>query len=195
MAKTSIADQIMAPERMKSILAVSKREPVQAAIALTTDGEAVLLLDKKAKPRAVMGMLRSKAAKAKIALNGSSVRFGRAEVDPEYDVGTVRLFVNKGAPGVMRVKLTELIKRVPYQKVEFNIDPSLEEEEKGQEQDAAAPETLAADSAGTQAAGSDGADSTEVDDDSAATDPPKRWPRSSPRSRPRRARMPHVWRP
>jgi hypothetical protein len=140
MAKTFVSDQIMAPDKMKPILAISKREPVQASIALTTDGEALLLLDKKAKPRAVMGMLRAHAAKAKVGLNGSSVRFGRAEVDPDNDPGTVRLFVNKETPGVMRVKLTELIKRVPYQKVELEVDPSLENEPEHEDVELAGPE-------------------------------------------------------
>jgi hypothetical protein len=35
MAKVNVSDQIMAPDKMKPILAFSKREPVQAAIALT----------------------------------------------------------------------------------------------------------------------------------------------------------------
>jgi hypothetical protein len=40
----------------------------------------------------------------------------------------VRFFLNKEAPGNMRVKLLEVVKRVPYQKVEINVDPSFEAE-------------------------------------------------------------------
>jgi hypothetical protein len=140
MAKSPAPDAIMSPEKMKPLLALSKREPVHAAIALTSDGEGIILLDKKAKPRKVMSMLRADAAKAKIQLNSSTVRFGRAEVDTEYDAGMVRFFINKDAPGNMRVKLVELVKRIPYQKVEINVDPSIEadpEEEAEEAQSAA----------------------------------------------------------
>jgi hypothetical protein len=127
-SKGPASDSIMAPEKMRPLLALSKQEPVHAAIGLTADGEGLILLDKKAKPKKVFAMLRSDAAKAKLQLNGSSLRFGRAEVDVDYDPGMVRFFVNKETPGMMRVKLLEVVKRVPYQKVEINIDPSLEDE-------------------------------------------------------------------
>ena len=122
------ADSIMAPDRMKPLLALSKREPVQAAIGLTSDGEGIILLDKKAKPKKVASMLKANAAKAKIQLNTASLRFGRAEVDTDYDPGMVRFFINKDAPGNMRIKLVEVVKRIPYQKVELNVDLSLEDE-------------------------------------------------------------------
>ena len=56
------------------------------------------------------------------------IAIGRAEVDTDYDSGMVRFFVNKDAPGNMRVKLVEVVKRIPYQKVEINVDPAIEEE-------------------------------------------------------------------
>jgi hypothetical protein len=130
----------MTADKMKPLLSLSKREPVQAAIGLTTDGEGIILLDKKAKPKKVFSMLKASASKAKIQLNTSTLRFGRAEVDTEYDAGMVRFFINKDAPGNMRVKLIEVVKRIPYQKVEINVDPSLElepeDESEGQEQPA-----------------------------------------------------------
>ncbi len=128
MGKAPASDSIMAPDKMKSLLSLSKKEPVQAAIGLTGDGEGLILLDKKAKPKKVFSMLKASASKAKLQLNTSSLRFGRAEVDPEYDPGMVRFFVNKEAPGAMRIKLVELVKRIPYQQVEINVDPSLEAE-------------------------------------------------------------------
>jgi hypothetical protein len=126
--KGPASDSLMAPDKMKPLLALSKRDPVQAAIGLTTDGDGLILLDKKAKPKKVLSMLRAEAGKAKLQLNTSSLRFGRAEVDTEYDSGMVRFFINKDAPGNMRVKLLEVVKRIPYQKVEINVDPSLEQE-------------------------------------------------------------------
>lgn len=144
MAKAPASDSIMAVDKMKPLLALSKRDPVQAAIGLTTEGEGLILLDKKAKPKKVLSLLRGAAAKAKLQLNTSSLRFGRAEVDTEYDSGMVRFFINKDAPGNMRVKLVEVVKRIPYQKVEINIDPSLEEESEEDESNEAAPVTAAA---------------------------------------------------
>ncbi len=126
MAKAPASDAIMTPEKMKPLLALSKREPVQAAIGLTAEGDALILLDKKAKPKKVMAMLRADAGKAKMQINAASLRFGRAEVDSDYDSGMVRFFINKEAPGNMRIKLVEVVKRIPYQKVELNVDPSLE---------------------------------------------------------------------
>src|SRR5262249_22608691 len=123
-AKATAADSIMTPDQMKPMLALSKKEPVQAAIGLTSDGEGLIVLHKKARTKKVMSMLRQKAGKAKVQLNGGSLRFGRAEVDTEYDPGMVRFFVNKDAPGNMRARLVEVVKRIPYQKVEINVDPS-----------------------------------------------------------------------
>jgi hypothetical protein len=143
MAKAAASDAIMTAEKMKPLLGLSKKEPVQAAIGLTGEGEAVMLLDKKAKPKKVLSMLRASAAKAKLSLGSASLRFGRAEVDPEYDSAIVRLSVNKEPPGNMRVKLTELVKRIPYQKVEFIVDPSLEDEGEEDEAAAAAPAAAA----------------------------------------------------
>ncbi len=128
MSKAPMSETIMPAAKMKPLLALSKREPVQAAIGLSADGEGLLLLDKKAAPRKVLAMLRASADKAKLKLSTSSLRFGRAEVDVDYDPGVVRLFINKDAPGAMRLRLTEVVKRIPYQKVEINVDPSLEEE-------------------------------------------------------------------
>jgi hypothetical protein len=134
----------MGTDKMKPLLALSKRDPVQAAIGLTSDGEAIILLDKKAKPKKVLSMMRGIASKAKINLAAASLRFGRAEVDTDYDSGCVRFFVNKETPGNMRPKLVEIVKRIAYQKVEINVDPSLEEESEEEEaQEATATETAA----------------------------------------------------
>jgi hypothetical protein len=135
MAKSSASDSIMAPNEMKPLLAVSKREPVQAAIALTNDGDGVILLHKRAKPKKVLAMLKAEAGRVKLTLNNASMRFGRAFVDSDYDAGMVRFFINKDAPGNMRAKLVEVVKRIPYQKVELNIDPSLEDEPEDEAQE------------------------------------------------------------
>jgi hypothetical protein len=142
-AKAPASDSIMSPGEMKPLLALSKREPVHAAIGITADGEGIILLNKKMKSKKVLATLKAAAAKEKIQLQPSTLRFGKAEVDTDYDPGMVRFFINKEAPGNMRIKLLEVVKRVPYQKVELNVDLSFEEEsedeEEGQETASAPP--------------------------------------------------------
>ncbi|HET6239907.1 MAG TPA: hypothetical protein VFE41_33860 [Acetobacteraceae bacterium] len=133
--KEPAAEQIMAVAKMKPLLALSKREPVNAAVALTSDGEGVVLLDKKMKPKKVLATLKADAAKAKIQLQAATFRFGKAEVDTDYDPGMVRFFVNKEAPGNMRAKLVVVFKQIAYQKVEFNVDPTFEDESEDDEQE------------------------------------------------------------
>ena len=149
MAKAPASDAIMAIDKLKPLLALSKREPVNAAICLTADGEGIILLDKKAKPKSVAAMMRASAAKAKLQLNPASVRWGRAEVDTDYDPGMVRFFINKDAPSVLRVKLIDIVKKISYQKVELNVDTSIDaeaeeaQETQGEETTASAPDAEA----------------------------------------------------
>ena len=129
MGKAPASDSIMAADKMKPLLALSKREPVQAAIALTADGQGLILLDKKAKPRKVGEMLKVDAGKGGLKVNLATLRYGRAEVDPDYDPAMVRFFINKDAPGTLRPKLVEVVRLASYQKVEINVDPSIDAEE------------------------------------------------------------------
>jgi len=142
--KAPASDSIMEPGEMKPLLALSKREPVHAAVGITGDGDGIILLDKKKKPKKVLAELKAAAAKAKIQLQPSTLRFGKAEVDTDYDSGMVRFFLNKEAPGNMRVKLLEVVKRVPYQKVEINVDPSFEDEPDDETEGQEAPATSTA---------------------------------------------------
>ncbi len=77
-AKAPVSDTIMLPEKMKPSLALSKSQPVQTAIGLAADGEAVVLLDKKMKPKSMLAKLKADAAKAKVQLQPSSLRFEKA---------------------------------------------------------------------------------------------------------------------
>ena len=144
MAKESAADAIMPGAKLKPLLALSKREPVNAAIGVTADGEGFILLDKKAKPRKVAAMVKASAAKAKLQLNPATIRYGRAEVDTELDASMVRFFINKEAPGTLRIKLLEVVKKISYQKIELNVDESIdaegdeESENEGEDVEAAA---------------------------------------------------------
>ncbi len=144
MAEKKVAtDDIMSPGEMKPLLALSKREPIQAAIGLTKDHDGVILLHKRLKPKKLLAQLKADARKAKVELDTASLRFGKAEVDGDYDPSMVRFFINKEAPGALRLKLLEVVKRIPYAKVEINIDAKFEEEpeEEGDGQEAGASPT------------------------------------------------------
>lgn len=121
-------DDIMSPAELKPLLAMSKREPVNAAIGMTRDHEGVILLDRRIKPRKLLAQLKAEARKVKLELDITSLRFGRAEVDTAANSGLVVFTVNKEPPGALHMKLLELIRRVPYGKVEIGVDQKFEEE-------------------------------------------------------------------
>ena len=122
-------DDIMAPAQMKPLLALSKREPVNAAMGITADKLGVLFLHKLMKPKKALAELRTQAKKIQLGIESPSLRFGTAEVDPEVDSALVRFRINKEPPGVLGPKLRELLKKSGFSKVEFIVDPSLEVEE------------------------------------------------------------------
>jgi hypothetical protein len=78
-------DDIMTPAAIKPLLALSKREPVSAAVGVTADKLGVLLLHKMMKPKKVLAQLRAEAKKVQLVLDSPSLRFGTAEVNPEID--------------------------------------------------------------------------------------------------------------
>jgi hypothetical protein len=122
------ADNIMSPAEMKPLLMLSKREPVNAVIGMTKNHEGVILLSKRIKPKKLIAQLKADARKVKIELDATSLRFGKAEVDTDKDASLVIFTVNKDAPGALRIKLLELVKRVSYSKVEIDIDAKFEAE-------------------------------------------------------------------
>ena len=128
-AKAAGPDAIMAPAEMKPILALSKRgTPISCAIALTKEKEGVILLHRKLKPKKLLAELKKEAADAGLALDATTLRFGRAEVDVDVDPGLLTLIVNKDAPGAMRPKLLEQVRKAGYKAVEITIDTGLESE-------------------------------------------------------------------
>jgi hypothetical protein len=131
-------DAIMAPAEMKPILALSKRGmPISCAIALTKEKEGVILLHRKLKPKKLLAELKKEAADAGLALDATTLRFGRAEVDVDVDPGLLTLIVNKVAPGAMRPKLLEQVRKAGYKAVEITIDTGLESESEDEDQSAA----------------------------------------------------------
>jgi len=115
-------DTIMSPTEMKPLLMLSKHQPVSAVVGMTRDKEGVILLSRRLKPKKLLVQLKADARKAKVDLDITSLRFGKAEVDTDKDSGLVMFTVNKDAPGALRMKLLELIKRVPLGKVEIDVD-------------------------------------------------------------------------
>src|SRR3954451_13926659 len=69
-------DDIMAAASMMPLLMLSKREPVNAALGLTTDKLGVVLLHKKMKPKKVLADLKAEAKK--VQLNMRPLRCGSA---------------------------------------------------------------------------------------------------------------------
>jgi hypothetical protein len=137
-AKAAGPDAIMAPAEMKPILALSKRgTPISCAIALTKEKEGVILLHRKLKPKKLLAELKKEAADAGLALDATTLRFGRAEVDVDVDPGLLTLIVNKDAPGAMRPKLLEQVRKAGYKAVEITIDTGLESESEDEDQSAA----------------------------------------------------------
>ena len=121
-------DDIMAPAAMRPLLALSKREPVSAAVGMTADKLGVVLLHKTMKPKKVLAQLKAEAKKVQLNIDSPSLRFGTAEVDPEIDSALVRFRINKEAPGMLAPKLRDHLKKAGFSKVEFIVDPSLEAE-------------------------------------------------------------------
>jgi outer membrane protein OmpA-like peptidoglycan-associated protein len=121
-------DTIMSPTEMKPLLMLSKHQPVSAVVGMTRDKEGVILLSRRLKPKKLLVQLKADARKAKVDLDITSLRFGKAEVDTDKDSGLVMFTVNKDAPGALSMKLLELIKRVPLGKVEIDVDAKIEAE-------------------------------------------------------------------
>ena len=121
-------DDIMSPAEMKPLLMLSKHQPVSAVVGMTKDKDGVILLSRRLKPRKLLAQLKADARKAKVDLDITSLRFGKAEVDTDKDSGLVMFTVNKDAPGALRMKLLELIKRVPLAKVEIDVDAKIEDQ-------------------------------------------------------------------
>jgi outer membrane protein OmpA-like peptidoglycan-associated protein len=121
-------DSIMSPAEMKPLLMLSKHEPVSAVVGMTRDKDGIILLSRRIKPKKLLAQLKADARKAKLDLDITSLRFGKAEVDTDRDSGLVMFTVNKDAPGALRMKLLELVKRVPLAKVEIDVDAKIDAE-------------------------------------------------------------------
>ena len=99
-------DTGMDKQEMKKLLMVSKKQPVNCAVAQgggKSAAFAMLMLDKVKASKALVKDLEKKFPDAKAPL------FGTASVDPDVDPKLVRFMVNKPASGIAR-KLTKTLK-------------------------------------------------------------------------------------
>lgn len=132
---------LMSPAEMKPLLLLSKREPVSAVIGLTKGKDGVVFLAKKVKPRKLVAQVKKHAADAKIELDMTSLRFGRATVDSAVDSAMVTFTVNKEAAGALKPKLLPQLKKAGFAKCEIVVDAALENED---DEDAMVPHEGAA---------------------------------------------------
>ena len=119
---------LMTHAELKPLLRLSRRRPLACAICMTKDNEAVLLVDRRIKPRKVMAQMRRDAKDSDIALNLPTLRFGRAAVDGGSDSQKVTFTVNKLVPGAMSRALLLLLRPVGYQRCDIVVDEGLETE-------------------------------------------------------------------
>ena len=95
--------EVMDKAELKQVLMLAKRKPVSCVIAMSKDGQAVLLLDKRVKPKKLVAELKRSAKEKSIDLEISTLRFGRAAVDEN---SSVQFTVNKESPGALRMKVS-----------------------------------------------------------------------------------------
>jgi hypothetical protein len=102
-------------QAMKKMLALSRREPLNAAIGIgdaQNGGRGLLLIDKIMPPKEVMKTLKEQFPK------GSKFCFGSVSVDMQTDRKLVKLSMNKRIPGIDR-RLRRTLKGTGYSKVEI----------------------------------------------------------------------------
>ena len=133
-------DDIMPAAALKSTLAVAKRgEPVNCAIALTKDREAIVLVDKQRRHKQLLAEIKKKSAGIGLQLEATSLRSGHASVDTDRDAKLVTLTINKDASSATRMPLLERFKKAGFSKLEFVVDTKLDAESEEDEPAAGTP--------------------------------------------------------
>jgi hypothetical protein len=128
MAQAENEPALMTKAEIKPLLRLSRRRPISCAICMTKDGEGVVLLNRRVKPRKVMAQMRRDAKEAGLALNFPTLRFGRAAVEGGSDSQKVTFTVNKLVPGAMDRALLLILRPAGYQRCEIVVDEGLESE-------------------------------------------------------------------
>lgn len=127
---------------LKKLLLRSKEEPVNCALGLGKDKQAIILVSKIKQPRALLKELEQQAGGALL-----SPCFGTAMVDADDDPKRVVLTVNKAAGGIA-AKLKKTLKGTGFTKAVIRLEDGTvaeaAEEEEGEDEAAAAPAAPAA---------------------------------------------------
>jgi len=121
-------DGLMPAAELRALLKKAKRRPMSCVVALTKDKVGVILLDRRRKPRKLMGEVRSQAKAAGLELDATTIRFGRASVDGASDSAQVNILVNKPVPGAMRMGLLPQLRAAGMQRCTIGVDEAIETE-------------------------------------------------------------------
>jgi hypothetical protein len=144
--KPASPDDVMTASELKPVLRLVKSEggaEVGCAVGLTEDRDAVILVSKKEKPKRVRALLLKKAKDVGLSLNATSVRFGRATLDPADDA-VLLIKINKGpTEGPLPLALRKRTKPAGFSNVVFTIDETLEKEGEEDSATSGAPVTEA----------------------------------------------------
>src|SRR3954452_21407347 len=120
---------------IRHMLRLAAGEPLRAAVALSREGKAVIVLDRHKPPRALERELKE-------GLPGSRLhRFGTLSVD-EDDPRLARFVVNKASPGMAR-KLAVALRGTGLRRVEIGTEDGSETETAEDDEDDAGPPTFA----------------------------------------------------
>lgn len=135
--KKATPDDIMSAAEMKPILAMARHgNPASCVIALTKDKEGVVLLHRRRAPKQLLAQLKKQAAGIGLELEVPTLRFGRAVVDQHESASLLTFTVNRDAPGSMRPKLLEQVRKAGFSRVEIIADAGLESEPDEDEEEA-----------------------------------------------------------
>ena len=119
---------LMDRAELKAMLTVAKGRPIGCAVALTRDKQPLLLLHRTMRPRQVLAQLRKLAGEGGMALDTTTLRFGRAAVDGASDGQQLGITVNKAVPNEAAYarKLRGLVKPVGCRRCSLSVDESLD---------------------------------------------------------------------
>src|SRR4051794_34921464 len=95
MAKPAQAPVGMEKTELRAHVKFARRAPMHIAFALGGDGKAIVMMDRRKQPRAIVKELKEQAAEAR------NHRFGEMMFDPD-DPKLVRIIVDKAASGMAR---------------------------------------------------------------------------------------------
>src|SRR4051794_6776795 len=133
MAKPAQPQIGMEKAELRTHVKFARRAPVHIAFALGSDGKAIIMMDKRKQPRAVLKDLKEQAADAR------NHRFGAMMFDPE-NPKVARITVDKAASGMAR-KLVLAFKGTGIKQIQLMtedgdaFDSAMNEEDEEEKED------------------------------------------------------------